>query len=272
MNHMDFTIFIIALILSYMGGPIIFNILAKDSKSLALNYKNDEIPICMGILFIFIQVLNIGIIPIFKNTNNLYMISYLFLLTLMGLVGLMDDLIGDEKIKGFKGHIKYLLKGYISTGIIKAGIGFIGALIVSILISNTITEIIINILIIVLFTNLVNLFDLRPGRAIKVFILMSIILLYTSNIKEYNFLLYSFYGILLVYLPLDLKGKAMMGDVGSNVLGATLGMFCCLTHSLFWKYVYVLVLIFIHIMAEKISFSRAIKKNKILNFIDNIGR
>ena len=133
-------------------------------------------------------------------------------------------------------------------------------------------DIVVNTLIIALFTNLINLFDLRPGRSIKIFILLSIIMLFTSSIKEYNFIFYSFYGILVIYFPLDLKAKSMTGDVGSNVLGITLGIFCGLTHSLIVKSIYLFILIIIHIIAEKVSFSNIIEKNKVLKFMDDLGR
>src|SRR5690606_41992010 len=65
-------------------------------------------------------------------------------------------------------------------------------------------------------SNLTNLLDLRPGRSIKVFLLISVIMLFTNITDEYNFILYSIYGILFIYFPIDLKAKAMMGDVGSR--------------------------------------------------------
>ncbi|HSH37072.1 hypothetical protein [Schnuerera sp.] len=133
-------------------------------------------------------------------------------------------------------------------------------------------EILVNTFIIALFTNLINLFDLRPGRSIKVFIIVSIIMLVTSVVKEYNFFFYSFYGVLIVYFPLDLKAKVMMGDVGSNVLGITLGIYCIYTHNIIIKIVYLTLLIIIHLLAEKLSFSTIIDNNKILKFIDKLGR
>ena len=271
MNFIGLLSFIISMILSFVGVPMIFNMLTR-SKTLGLNYKKEEIPICMGLLFVFVQTISISIILFLTKAKAKYIISYLFALTLMGMVGLLDDLIGDKNVKGFKGHIKSFFEGVLTTGGIKAGIGFFIALFISIIISKNPVDIIINTLLISLFTNLTNLFDLRPGRSIKVFILLSIMMLFTGNVNEYNFLLYSFYGILVVYFPLDLKAKAMMGDVGSNVLGITLGVYCGLTHGLVGKSIYLFILIVIHIMAEKISFSKIIEDNKVLNFIDNLGR
>ncbi len=271
MNYINLIVFIISLLLSYIGSPLILDML-KRGGSTKLNYRNEDIPIGMGLLFVLIQFISLGIIIILCNKNFQYIISYLFAITLIGMIGLLDDLTGEEDIKGFKGHIKSFFKGVLTTGGMKAGVGFLIALFISIMISDNFIDIVVNTLLIALFTNLTNLFDLRPGRALKVFILISLIMLFSNQINEYNFIIYSFYGILCIYLPLDLKAMAMMGDVGSNVLGMTLGIYCGLTHSLIGKLIYLFILIFLHVMAEKVSFSKIIEKNKFLNFIDNLGR
>lgn len=80
---------------------------------------------------------------------------------------------------------------------------------------------------------------------------MSIIMLLTSTIIEYNFILYSIYGILFIYFPIDLKAKAMMGDIGSNAIGITLGVYCILTQTILARLIYLLILVVVHILAEK---------------------
>ena len=80
---------------------------------------------------------------------------------------------------------------------------------------------------------------------------MSIIMLLTNVTDEYNFILYSIYGILFIYFPIDLKAKAMMGDVGSNVIGMTLGIYCVFTQTILARSIYLSILIVIHILAEK---------------------
>ena len=122
------------------------------------------------------------------------------------------------------------------------------------------------------FTNIINLFDLRPGRAGKVFLLLSLVLIVTSFAKNYNFIIYSAIGIMMVYIRYDLKARAMMGDIGSNALGMTIGTFCVVTHSLNIKIIYLIVLILLHIISEVSSFSKIIKNNKFLTYLDNIGR
>lgn len=270
MDFEDVFAFIAALVLSYIGSPVILKVLIK-SNTLSPNYRGEKIPFCMGLLFVFVQAITMLTVFIALK-DHIEILYYIISIVFIGLVGFMDDLIGEKNIKGLKGHIISFIKGDYTTGGIKAGSGFIISLFVSILISDSILDIIVNIFVIALFTNYSNIFDLRPGRSIKAFIFASVFLLITKNANDYDYIIYSFYGILLIYFPKDLKAKAMMGDVGSNVLGITLGIYCALSESLPVKAVYLLILIIIHIIAERYSFSRIIDNNKILKFIDNLGR
>lgn len=276
---MDFKYNIISLIISgvvtAIGTPFIFNML-KENNCLCLNYRREEIPTSMGLIFIIVQTFTVGLIG-FIHREKLLDLFYLPILYLVGLifialVGLFDDLVGDKNIKGFKGHISSFFKGTLTSGGLKAGVGLLVSLFISIYISRSAIEIVVNTLIISLFTNLLNLFDLRPGRAGKVYILISIVLLLTSNMRELDFIMYSLFGILVIYLPMDLRAKAMMGDIGSNSLGLSLGVYCAITHGLIPKIIYLILLICIQIISEFISFSSIIEKNKFLRYIDNLGR
>lgn len=270
MKSIDIYSTVISLIFSLIVTPIILKILIR-SNSIDQNYKGENIPICMGLVFIFVQTLTLFIIYTFfnKNINVLY---YLISILLVGLVGLVDDLIGEKNIKGLKGHIISFFKGSPTTGSLKAAVGFLVSLLISILMSKDIIEIIVNTFLISLFINFNNLMDLRPGRSVKAFILVSILLLLTSNNDEYKFLIYSFYGMLLVYFPLDLRAKVMMGDVGSNVLGVTLGIYCAFSNDIIIKTVYLIILIIIHIITERYSLSKIIENNRFLKFLDDLGR
>ncbi|HLR34367.1 MAG TPA: phospho-N-acetylmuramoyl-pentapeptide-transferase [Tissierellales bacterium] len=264
--------YLISLILSTIAMPFFLNMLI-DSNCAALNYKKEEIPISLGILFIIVQTMTVSLFSIIKEHHVSVIMAYLVGFILIGFVGIFDDIVGDTTIKGFKGHISAFFKGRLTTGGLKAGVGFLAALIFSALVSHNVLDLLVNILLIALFINFINLFDLRPGRASKVFILLSIILFGTNDKTHYfDFIIFSFYGILTRYLPVDIKAKAMMGDVGSNSLGLTLGIYCVLSHGLKIKIIYLIVLIMLQILAEKISFSEVIENNKILKYIDNIGR
>ncbi len=264
--------YLISLILSTIAMPFFLSMLI-DNNCTDLNYKKVKIPMSLGILFIIIQTITVSFIAIIKNYHINFIMTYLVAFILMGFVGVFDDMVGDTTVKGFKGHILSFFKGKLTTGGLKAGVGLFVSLMVSLLVSNNILSLVVNTLLIALFINLINLFDLRPGRASKVFIFLSIILLATNNkVRYFDFVFFSFYGILTRYLPIDIKGNAMMGDVGSNSLGLTLGVYCVLNHSLKIKIIYLFILISLQVIAEVVSFSKIIENNKILRFIDNIGR
>lgn len=265
---MEIILLILTTILTIIGTPMVMKML-ETNEIVALNFKKIMIPMPLGIVFIFVQLISLSLYIVIDK--NIEIILYLFGILTMGLVGLLDDLAGDIKVKGLKGHIKSFFKGELTTGFVKAALGFFISLVISTFISNSIGEIIFHSFIIALSINAMNLFDLRPGRTIKVFLLLSIIFLLLSEFNRY-FIIVSMILITLAYLPYDIKAKAMMGDTGSNVLGLTLGIYVVLSQILYIKIAYLLLLIFLHILAEKKSISKIIENNKILKYIDEIGR
>ena len=64
----------------------------------------------------------------------------------------------------------------------------------------------------------------------------------------------------------------MMGDAGSNVLGISIGFLVVLTFSIFTKILVLVFLVGIHIFTEKYSLTNIIKKNRFLNYLDELGR
>ncbi|OZV12790.1 phospho-N-acetylmuramoyl-pentapeptide-transferase [Tissierella sp. P1] len=271
MNYYYLISLILSFLLTYVALPKVMDMLLR-SNIVCENFKSDLIPTSMGIVFVFIQVITLGTLQILFDFNNNFNLVYLVGFIFIGLLGLFDDLTGEKKIKGLRGHIKAFFKGTLTTGAIKAFLGFFISLVVSSYISNSFKDFIINSLLIGLFTNFVNLFDLRPGRAAKLFVAISLVFIITNFTKDNNYILFSFFGILIPYIILDLKSKVMMGDVGSNTLGFTLGIYAATSLNPMVKYTILILLIIFHIIAEKVSFSKIIDNNKFLRFLDNIGR
>ena len=267
----NIALFCASAILSLIVIPLIYDLLMNNNCT-ALNYRKQNIPIGMGLVFILVQSFVILIFIVLKNINDIFVYCYIFSILLIGLIGIIDDLIGEKEVKGFKGHIASLIKFKLTTGGLKLVVGGGIALLVSLAISANLLELIVNILVIGLFTNLINLFDLRPGRASKVFIVLSIVLLLYAKLQDYNYIIISLLGVILVYIPYDLKAKSMMGDTGSNVLGMTLGVFCVGTQTLLVRVLCLLLLITIHIIAEFYSLTDIIDKNRVLCYIDKLGR
>lgn len=259
------------------GISILFGIFFKEQaynilvscKRLQPNFKGEMIPIGMGIFYIpSIIILSTFINFIYSSSiANLLLIGTL----VMSFVGYLDDSNVDKDNKGLKGHIKQLLNLKLTTGMLKALAGLGISFYISINISSDFIEILLNTFIIALFTNFMNLWDLRPGRASKVFLLLSL------SIISFSTLIFKFYLLIMIILTLiymlgDLKAKYMLGDTGSNLLGIFLGIVMAFNLEINSKILCLFLLIIVHILAEKVSFSKIIDNNKFLKYIDMMGR
>lgn len=272
-NYILYAILILTGLLGTYAIIPLFRSLLIESNVLRPNYKKDMIPVSMGIVFLPMLIINAIILAYFTTNfkDMLYIFIFLFGLVSMFFAGILDDIIGNRDVSGLKGHFKSLLNGKLTTGGFKALFGGFIGLVISIAISKNIYDIVINTLIIALSTNLMNLLDLRPGRAIKGYLLISIVLLSTLGEYTRNLLLLIFPNV-IAYFNQDLKAKAMMGDTGSNVLGISIGILFVMGYSLKVRLIWLAFLIFIHILTEKYSLTKIIENNKFLNFIDKLGR
>ena len=272
----NYILYIILLLTGLVGTyaviPFFKNMLIA-SNVIRPNYKKDMIPVSMGLVFLPMIVINGIILAIFTTEykNLLYLFMYIFGLIAMCLVGILDDIIGNRDVSGLKGHFKSLFKGNLTTGGFKALFGGFVGILISVAISKNIIDIGINTLIIALSTNLMNLLDLRPGRAIKVYLLLAIVIFLTIAGYPKGLLLLIVPSV-LVYFTHDLKAKAMMGDTGSNVLGISIGILVAMGYGLGVRVGWLVFLIFIHLLTEKYSLTKIIEQNKFLNFIDKLGR
>lgn len=272
-NYILYAILILTGLLGTYAIIPLFRSLLIESNVLRPNYKKDMIPVSMGIVFLPMLIINAIILAYFTTNfkDMLHIFIFLFGLVSMFFAGILDDIIGNRDVSGLKGHFKSLLNGKLTTGVFKALFGGFIGLVISIAISKNIYDIVINTLIIALSTNLMNLLDLRPGRAIKGYLLISIVLLFTLGEYTRNLLLLIFPNV-IAYFNQDLKAKAMMGDTGSNVLGISIGILFVMGYPLKVRLIWLAFLIFIHILTEKYSLTKIIENNKFLNFIDKLGR
>ena len=82
--------------------------------------------------------------------------------------GAYDDLAGTADRRGFRGHLGALRRGEVTTGAAKlGGIGATG-IASAVLAGGSPADLVINAGLVAGGANLLNLFDLRPGRAVKV--------------------------------------------------------------------------------------------------------
>lgn len=149
----------------------------------------------------------------------------------VAVLGLIDDLAGsaEGQPRGWRGHFGALRRGELSTGVFKA-VGVLGlSLLVAALLVAKKDQYLLAAAVLVLATNVFNLLDLRPGRAGKALVILGAGLWIGSGRVEPLQTVGIFLGPILVLLPLDLREVGMLGDTGSNVIGAVAGVWLVLT-------------------------------------------
>ncbi len=265
----------VAVILSQFLLHNIIKMLGNTNKEIcsSVNYRGKRIPAIGGIAFVPILLVTILILLMKRAENSRNYLSYLALVLSMGFAGVVDDLIGDIKVKGLVNHIKSTLRGKMTTGFLKALTGFLMSCIVSLGMTNSYIEFIVNVLIISLFANTLNLFDLRPGRAVKVFLAVSFILLAASIGRLVEALPIIILNVAAwLYIRYDLKEVCMLGDTGANILGITLGYYSTLMLDFNFKLLVLAILVILNAISEKLSITEIIDRSRLLSYLDNMGR
>lgn len=254
-------------------GAVLFLILSmlRETGAIGKNFQGIDIPVSAGISF----PMSLILVAVIYNLLGWYEDAYLLFIfgaVAVSFLGFIDDQLGQRDTLGFKGHFGALFKGRLTTGGLKALGGGVISLFLALSLSSSWYDIIINTLIIALFTNLLNLFDLRPGRAVKGFLLLGLVIAALADFHIQFFLFFPLLGAVIVYFPVDLKAKAMMGDAGSNVLGLALGYMCAASLILPYRIGVLAFLLAIHVYTEKYSLTATIESNKVLKWLDDLGR
>jgi len=241
------------------------------------NYLGERIPTAAGISIVISSSVGLILAAMLYKPLQFQMLLVLSTFIGMAILGLLDDLIGSREVTGLKGHLLLLLKeGRLTTGSLKAlGGGFL-ALVFSSFFSNNLGELLLNTGLIALFANAVNLTDLRPGRAGKVFLIIGVLLLVYAfsrgAVLPAVFIITPVLGATAAFLPYDLSGEMMLGDTGSNSLGIVLGMTSVLLLSSGLRILVFLLLVLLHLYTEKYSLTETIERIGFLRYLDEWGR
>ncbi len=191
-------------------------------------------------------------------------------------LGFLDDSLGQGQAvatpRGWRGHWAALRSGRLSTGAIKA----IGAVaLAAYVVSGRGLEdwrYVADVLLLVLATNLGNLLDLRPGRAEKALGLLAVGLCLGAWTLAPFELLGIFAGPVLVGAWLTLRERAMLGDTGSNLVGAIAGVWLLSTLGGEARLVALGVVLAITVYGEMRSISATIESVPPLRWLDSLGR
>lgn len=206
-----------------------------------------------------------------------------------GAVGLYDDVADTQgqKEKGLKGHLGALARGDVTSGAVKiAGIGaagFTAALIVDAAEPRRrgwkrLVNTCLGAGVIAGAANLLNLFDLRPGRALKVATMSASLMtrragensLPTANSGANTAAAAA--AAASAAMSEDLEGNTMLGDCGANSLGALLGLAYIARTGPAARATALTAIASLTLASEKVSFTQVIADTPVLRELDELGR
>lgn len=184
-------------------------------------------------------------------------------------LGLVDDLGGVGQSGGFRGHLRALTTGRVTTGALK----LLGVPLVAVLVVPAVggwAELLREAALISLAANLANLFDRAPGRVTKVGTASFVALVATTR-AEVVVPVAGVMGSAAALVGPDLRERLMLGDAGSNVIGAVLGLAVTVTATPAQQWIVAGVLLALNLLSEFVSFTKVIDATPPLRWLDHLG-
>jgi UDP-GlcNAc:undecaprenyl-phosphate/decaprenyl-phosphate GlcNAc-1-phosphate transferase len=253
----------------------------RDAGLVRENYRGAPLAFPLGAVLATAALVTLAPLAILNDRADLDLLApglrqWLPYLLGISFLGFLDDSLGrGEAIatpRGWRGHWTALRSGSLSTGAIKA----IGALaLAAYVVSGRGLEswrYLADVLLLILTTNLGNLLDLRPGRAEKALALLALGLCLGAWTLQPLELLGIFVGPVLVGAWLTLGERAMLGDTGSNLIGAIAGVWLLTVLGPEGRLVALAIVLALTIYGEIRSISATIDSVPPLRWLDSLGR
>src|SRR4051794_14797613 len=249
------------------------------------NYRGAELPFPIGLLIpvaALVALVPLSLLQYVADVGVFEVDTYPAVTYVIGvaLLGLLDDFAGsgvfgrprtEGSPRGWRGHGGALFTGGFSTGAVKA-VGSLGLALFIAPTDGSKAEYLLAAGVLVLATNLFNLLDLRPGRSIKALVLLGAALTIGSTDVDSLWALGLFLGPILILLPLDLRERGMLGDTGSNAIGAVAGLWLIATLDTTGQAIALGLMALLTLYGEFRSISAFIERTPGLRHLDSLGR
>jgi hypothetical protein len=253
----------------------------RDAGLVRTNYRGAALAFPLGAILATVALVTLAPLAVLNHRAGLDLLApelrrWLPYLLGIAFLGFLDDALGQGEAaatpRGWRGHFGALREGRLSTGAIKAiGAVALAAYVVSGQGLET-WRYVADVALLVLATNLFNLLDLRPGRAEKALALLGAALCLFAWTPEPIELLGIFAGPVLVGAWLTLGERAMLGDTGSNLIGAIAGVWLLTVLGDDARLIALGVVAILTVYGELRSISATIEKVPPLRWLDSIGR
>jgi hypothetical protein len=184
--------------------------------------------------------------------------------------GLYDDLYGDSHARGLGGHLRALRDRRLTTGMVKlvglAGGGFVAGR----CLRGRSLPALADAALVAGAANLVNLFDLRPGRALKVVSAVAASSVPLSG--PAGTVAAATAAAALATMPADLAERVMIGDCGANAVGALCGWSLATGLGRTGRTAALVTVVGLTLASERVSFTAVIERTPWLRAVDEWGR
>ena len=276
MSLEDVAPLVIASVTAAVIAPATLRALAASPRLEHVNYRNVRLPFPAGAVVVAAAALALvplallheladaDVLPGGLGTIAIYTLGVAFL-------GLLDDVLAGEP-RGWRGHGAAVIGGGISTGALKAA-GALGLALFALADQGLgAGEYLLAASVLVLTTNLFNLLDLRPGRSVKAFVVLGLGLTLGTWDAGPLWTLGLFAGPVVVLGVHDLRERAMLGDTGSNLVGALAGLWIVLALGTTGQAIALGVVLALTIYGEFRSISAWVEKAPLVRQLDSLGR
>jgi UDP-GlcNAc:undecaprenyl-phosphate GlcNAc-1-phosphate transferase len=253
----------------------------RDAGLVRENYRGAAVAFPLGAVLATASLVALAPLAVLNDRADLDLLDpelrrWLPYLLGIAFLGFLDDALGrgvaPSAPRGWRGHWRALREGSLSTGAIKA----IGAVaLAAYVVSGRGLEdwrYAADVLLLILATNLGNLLDLRPGRAEKGLALLGASLCLGAWTLAPIELLGIFAGPILVGAWLTLRERAMLGDTGSNLIGAVAGVWLLTILGEDARLIALAAAAALTVYGEMRSISAAIESVPPLRWLDSLGR
>jgi UDP-GlcNAc:undecaprenyl-phosphate GlcNAc-1-phosphate transferase len=270
---------LLASVLAALLAPFVLRAL-RVGGHVRENYRGRALPFPFGVLVLAAALLALVPLVVVERVASGGVFEPLLAPTLVyalgvACLGLVDDAFGagerpGSAPRGWRGHARAVFGGELSTGALKAG-GSLGLALLVMSGGRSTGTWLLATAVLVLATNLFNLLDLRPGRAVKAFVLLGAGLIAGSGVSVL-WALGLFAGPALVAGVYDVRERAMLGDTGASLLGALAGLWLVLTLSTLGLAIALALLLLITVYGEFRSLSALVEKTPGVRWLDSLGR
>jgi UDP-GlcNAc:undecaprenyl-phosphate/decaprenyl-phosphate GlcNAc-1-phosphate transferase len=281
--------FVISLVSAVALAPALLRMLLGGGHT-RVNYRARALPSPFGVLALLAAVaalVPVMLVQVLAPADLLHPETVPVALYALGVLalGLIDDTLGERRAapgageapapapaRGWRGHGAAVLRGELSTGALKA-VGSLGlALFATSMLGLSSGRWLLATAVLVLATNAFNLLDLRPGRAVKAFVLLGLGVGLGSGEARPLWAIGLFAAPALVAGFYDVRERAMLGDTGANLLGALGGLWLVLALSGAGQVVALALLAAVTVYGELRSISDFVERTPGLRQLDSFGR